>query len=81
MNTKTLTEIDWSQVLDDIPQNATEAVVTDRFIGTLIKALGFNKNEYHPQFATGNNSDKVDFATRKNTAQSNFSEDQKILTY
>lgn len=77
MNTKVRNEIDWNQILDDIPQNATEAVVIDRFIGVLIAALGFKKNEYHPQFATGNNSDKVDFALRKNTSDSLFSNDQK----
>lgn len=66
MNTQTRNEIDWNKVLESLDKNATEAEVSDRFVKPLIKALGFNEEEYYLEFPTGNKSEKVDFAVRSN---------------
>ncbi|MCD8488778.1 MAG: AAA family ATPase [Desertifilum sp.] len=75
MNTQTRNEIDWNKILDEIPQNATETVVSERFVKVLIQALGFNSHEYYREFPTGSSSSKVDFAARKNPPKKNFSEE------
>jgi cellulose biosynthesis protein BcsQ len=64
--------IDWNQILDNIlPDESNEALISQRFVEPLIKALGFNQQEQVPQFSTGNGT--VDFAARKNTGSDNFS--------
>ena len=50
----------------DLPDDATEAVVSHHFIPPLLEALGFDSSGYRPQFPTGNGAQKVDFAARKN---------------
>lgn len=65
MSSQVMTQIDWNKVLDSIPQDATEAEVSDRFVKILIKALGFNDKEYYLEFPTGTNADKVDFGVRR----------------
>jgi len=55
------------QVLWNLPTDAQESIVSSIFIPELIKFLGFELTETVPQFATGNVSDTVDFAIRKNT--------------
>ncbi|MDI9635830.1 AAA family ATPase [Oscillatoria amoena NRMC-F 0135] len=77
MNTQTKNEIDWNKVLDDAPKNAPEAAISHYFIKFFIKALGFNEKEYCPEFPTGNNTDKVDFAARENTSSSLFYKEPK----
>ncbi|MEM7772020.1 MAG: AAA family ATPase [Cyanobacteria bacterium P01_A01_bin.37] len=46
-----------------LPQGASEAVVSDVFAKVLIRALGFDQGESHPEFDTGKGS--VDHAARK----------------
>ena len=68
-----MTTINWSQVLDSIPENASEAIVNSQFTSVLIEALGFTKNEMlFPQFPTGRGADTVDFAARKNIGTNKF---------
>ncbi|MEH2375885.1 hypothetical protein [Nostoc sp.] len=56
---------DWSHLLDNIlPDESSEAYISDMFVRPLINALGFNQQELFPQFDTGNG--RVDFAARKN---------------
>lgn len=64
--------IDWEQVLDSIPQNATEAIVSAQFVSVLIQELGFTSNDQFPQFSTGRGADTVDFAARKNIGTDKF---------
>jgi cellulose biosynthesis protein BcsQ len=64
--------IDWNQILDGIlPDESNEALISQRFVESLIQALGFNQQEQIPGFETG--SGRVDFAARKNTESDNFS--------
>lgn len=56
--------INWQQVLDSIPQNASEAVVTNNFVNPLLDALGFESNDRSPQFPTGVGAQRVDYAAR-----------------
>lgn len=60
------TNINWNNALDNIPNNAQEPILYAAFIPHLLKALGFNQQEWFPQFATGNGGKKVDYAVRKN---------------
>jgi len=63
----------WSQILHSIPDNESkEVVIHDRFIKPLIEELGFDRDECSPQFATGDGTEKVDFAARKNTGDDIF---------
>jgi len=64
--------VDWIKILDGIPQNAHEALVTEQFVNPLIEAIGFSSQERFPAFATGRGADKVDVAARKNTGNDNF---------
>lgn len=66
-------DINWNQVLDGIPDNASEAIVNSQFVSVLIEALGFTKNEMQfPQFPTGRGADTVDFAARQNIGTDKF---------
>ncbi|MFB8792930.1 MAG: ParA family protein [Microcoleus sp.] len=67
-----MTTIDWDQVLDSIPDNAIEPIISAQFVPVLIEALGFTSNEQFPQFSTGQGAQKVDFAARKNTDINKF---------
>lgn len=59
--------IDWTYLLDNISERETvEDIIKDRFVKPLIHALGFEENEYLPEFPTGVGAQKVDFALRKN---------------
>ena len=62
--------VDWSEILDSIPPNAPEAVVSVQFVKPLLEKLGFNPSEQVPAFTTGKGA--VDFAARKNTDSDNF---------
>ncbi|WP_322672595.1 AAA family ATPase [Nostoc sp. DedQUE05] len=56
---------DWNHILDNIlPDESSEAYISDIFVRPLIKALGFNQQEHFSEFTTGNGT--VDFAARKN---------------
>lgn len=56
---------DWSHILDNIlPDESSEAYISDMFVRPLINALGFNQQELFPEFKTGTGA--VDFAARKN---------------
>lgn len=64
--------MDWSEILANIPPQATEAVVSQQFIPYFLKSLGFNDQEYLPSFKTGEGADAVDFAARKSTNDDSF---------
>jgi cellulose biosynthesis protein BcsQ len=59
--------VDWTHLLSNISERETvEDIIKDRFVKPLIHALGFEENEYLPEFPTGVGAQKVDFALRKN---------------
>ncbi|TRU80769.1 MAG: ParA family protein [Microcystis novacekii Mn_MB_F_20050700_S1] len=51
--------------LEDLPQNASEAIVSTNFAPYLISNLGFSTTEIIPQYDTGGGG-ITDFATRRN---------------
>ncbi|MEH1771352.1 AAA family ATPase [Nostoc sp.] len=59
---------DWNQILDNIlPDESSEAYISDIFVKFLINALGFNQQEQISQFKTVKTGNRtVDFAARKN---------------
>jgi cellulose biosynthesis protein BcsQ len=57
---------DWNQVLDSIPPNAPEPIVSAHFVKPLLEGLGFSKEEQYPEFKTGINGNSVDLAARNN---------------
>lgn len=61
-----MSQLNWSDILDNIPTNATEPIVESQFVKPLLEALGFNNQEQFPQFPTGRGANRVDFAARKN---------------
>ena len=61
---------DLKQAIRDLPSNAPEPVVGERFIPAFMRALGFDWAETVPQFDTGNGP--VDYAARQNPAQDRF---------
>ena len=63
---------DLEKALSDLPASAEEAIVSAIFVNPLLKALGFDQSERHPEFSTGSGSDAVDFAVRKNTPDDVF---------
>jgi cellulose biosynthesis protein BcsQ len=67
-----MTNIDWNKILDSIPPNAPEPIVSSLFVEPLLEALGFSNQERFPGFKTGRGADAVDFAARKNDASNNF---------
>lgn len=71
-------QINWNSILDNIPKNANQTDVNNKFVKFLINALGFNDNEWVQEFATGNG--EVDFAIRRNDETDNFSY-SKITPY
>ncbi len=56
--------------LRSLPENATEAVVDTLFVPSLLEALGFQFDEIHPQYNTGDGA--VDKAVRKTTENDIF---------
>jgi len=67
-----MTDANWNRILDSIPDEASEAIVSDYFVKPLLKALGFSIEEQYPEFATG--SGTVDFAARKNQGSDTFNQ-------
>jgi cellulose biosynthesis protein BcsQ len=63
---------DWNKILDSIPPNAPEPIVSSLFVEPLLEALGFSNQERFPGFKTGRGADAVDFAARKNNDSNNF---------
>jgi len=59
-----MTVISLQSVLRSLPENAPEAVVDQHFATQLLGALGFESEEIHPQYPTGNRG-AVDKAARK----------------
>jgi cellulose biosynthesis protein BcsQ len=70
-------KIDWHQVLDTLPINAAEPVVSGIFVESLLQAIGFTTYEQYPQFKTGKGNDSVDFAARRNLGDDIFLESKK----
>lgn len=67
----------WTNILNDILPDENEAVVCKNFVEPLIKALGFNEQEWLPQFQTGDATNWVDYATRKDNDNDIFSKSRK----
>lgn len=61
---------DLKQAIQNLPQNAPEPVVSERFVPVLLRALGFDLAETVPQFETGRGP--VDYAARGNSGQDRF---------
>lgn len=57
--------------LEDLPQNASEAIVSTNFARYLISYLGFSTTEIIPSYDTGGGG-ITDFATRRNLANDIF---------
>jgi cellulose biosynthesis protein BcsQ len=66
------TGINWNQILNNIPNNANEPLICQNFVVPLLEALGFTQQEWFPQFPTGNGTDRVDYAARKNSGSDIF---------
>ncbi|MEM9510142.1 MAG: ParA family protein [Cyanobacteria bacterium P01_E01_bin.35] len=61
------------QTLQDLPDDANEAIVDLNFIATsFFEALGFSDHERVPGFKTGRGHDAVDYALRKNNEDNDF---------
>lgn len=58
-------------ILQNLPEDAPEAVVDLHFSNHLLEALGFQPEEIHPQYSTGNGK-AVDKAARKNMGNDIF---------
>jgi chromosome partitioning protein len=67
-----MSQQNWGDILDNIPPNAIEAVVTSQFVKPLLEAIGFSSQEQFPSFATGRGAEKADLAARKNIGSNNF---------
>lgn len=59
-----MTPISLQAALKSLPENAPEAVVSQQFSTQLLKALGFQSQEIHPEYPTGDGK-AVDKAARK----------------
>jgi cellulose biosynthesis protein BcsQ len=64
--------MDWNTILDSLPPNATEAVVSTQFVEPVLQALGFTQQERYPAFPTGEGAQKVDYAARQNPSDDKF---------
>ncbi|BAY17754.1 cobyrinic acid a,c-diamide synthase [Anabaenopsis circularis NIES-21] len=58
------------EALQSLPENAPEAVVNDLFTPHLLRTLGFQSEEIHPEYNTGDGA--VDKAARKTTGEDVF---------
>jgi hypothetical protein len=65
-----MVNFDWVSILEAIPANAEEPIVSEKFVKPLMESLGFSGEEWRPEFQTGSGS--VDFATRKNSGDDDF---------
>jgi cellulose biosynthesis protein BcsQ len=61
----TMTTTRLQSALRSLPDQAQEATVNDLFVPTLLRELGFQQDEIHSQYKTGNGNDRVDKAARK----------------
>ncbi|MEB3179554.1 MAG: ParA family protein [Nostocaceae cyanobacterium] len=66
-----MTTISLRSTLQSLPENATEAVVNELFLPHLLKSLGFQVQEIHPQYPTGDGK-AVDKAARKTVGDDIF---------
>ncbi len=60
------------QALFSLPDNAPEPTVGSIFVPEFLNALSFELTERVPEYTTGNGSDTVDYALRKNTEHDIF---------
>lgn len=60
------------QALISLPENASEPIVRSVFISELLKILGFDLMETVPEFSSGNGTNTVDYAVRKNSEDDIF---------
>jgi hypothetical protein len=77
-NTPTVTSLKSS--LQDLPQNASEAIVSTNFAPYLLSHLGFLTTEVIPEYETGGGG-ITDFATRKNLENDIFCIQRVTLFY
>jgi cellulose biosynthesis protein BcsQ len=66
-----MTTISLRSALQSLPENAPEAVVDQHFSTQLLEALGFQSQEIHPQYPTGDGK-AVDKAARKTVGDDIF---------
>jgi cellulose biosynthesis protein BcsQ len=69
-----MTLFDWQKVLENLPNNANELIISRHFVEPLLEELGFDNREYYPSFPTGKGAKKVDYAARKNIDGDTFLE-------
>ena len=50
------------QSLISLPENASEAIVSQNFIPSFLRALGFESMDIVPEFSTGSGNKAVDYA-------------------
>lgn len=67
-----MTIINLRAALKRLPDNAPEAVVNQEFSLPLLEALGFQSQEIHPEYPTGNGHSAVDKAARKTVGDDVF---------
>ncbi|NKB18421.1 MAG: hypothetical protein HC770_10890 [Pseudanabaena sp. CRU_2_10] len=65
-----MVDFEWVSILEAIPPNAEEPIVSEKFVKPLMESLGFSGREWRPEFQTGSGS--VDFAARKNNEDDSF---------
>jgi cellulose biosynthesis protein BcsQ len=66
-----MTTISLRPALQSLPENASEPVVNQNFSNQLLEALGFQSQEIHPEYPTGDGK-AVDKAARKTVGDDNF---------
>ena len=66
-----MTVISLQSVLNNLPKDASEAIVNEHFSFRLLEALGFEAEEIHPQYPTGDGR-AVDKAARKTSKDDVF---------
>ena len=66
-----MTVIILQSVLNNLPKDASEAIVNEHFSSRLLEALGFEPEEIHPQYPTGDGR-AVDKAARKTSKDDVF---------
>ena len=66
-----MTVISLQSVLNNLPKDASEAIVNEHFSSRLLEALGFEPEEIHPQYPTGDGR-AVDKAARKTSKDDVF---------
>lgn len=67
-----MTDSDLKKAWQNLPENAPEKLIDKILMPSMLNALGFSSDEWHPQFATGRGNDTVDFSARRNNDESDI---------